>query len=59
MKRSSLGLLAAASFDRLMFKIFSDAVEEHNTYGFGIFLDSEGTEGGNAHEEIFVEYLSV
>ena len=47
--------LAAASVAGQVLQIFTDAVEEHDAHSFRIFLYAEGSQGGNGHEESFIE----
>ena len=32
--------------------------EKHDSYSFGIVADAKGADGGNGHEEIFIERLA-
>ena len=42
-----------------MFKIGACPVEEHDTHGFRVFADAERTDGGDAHEEILIENMTL
>ena len=43
----------------LFFEKFTDAVEEHDAHGFGEFIDAEGAQGGDGHEEILVQHAAL
>ena len=47
--------LLPAPFYGLVFKKFSDAVEQHDTGGFRELLNDQGTQGCQTHQEIFIE----
>ena len=47
--------LVTAAVGSEVLEVFTDAVEEHDTDGFRIFVDREGADGRNGHEEGLVE----
>lgn len=51
--------LAAAPGHGLFFKIFADAVEQHDADGFREAAHGEGTQGGNAHQEVFIQHVAL
>ena len=42
-----------------MLKELTDAVEQHNAHGLRVHADGERAQGGNAHQEVFIENLSM
>ena len=47
--------LVAAAVGSEVLEIFTDAVEEHDADGFRVFVDREGTDGRDGHEEGLIE----
>ena len=50
--------MAAAAGDGSVFKIFADAVEQHNADGLGIASGEERADGGKGHQEVLVQHLT-
>ena len=50
---------AAAAGNCFFFEIFTKAVEEYDTHGLRCFPDAECAETCDAHEEIFIQYMTV
>ena len=48
--------LAAAAGDGSVFKIFADAVEQHDAHGFGEAAGEERADGGKGHQEVLVQH---
>ena len=51
--------LAAAAAGGNLLKELAYAVKQHNAQCFLVAADAEGTDGGNGHEEVFVEDLTA
>ena len=50
--------LAAAAGDGSVFKIFADAVEQHDADGLGKAAGEERADGGKGHQEVLVQHLA-
>ncbi len=48
--------LAAAAGDGSVFKVFADAVEQHDAHGFGKATGEERADGGKGHQEVLVQH---
>lgn len=51
--------VVAGTFRGMFLKIFSDCVEEHHGYGFGIFANGKGSDGGYGHKGELIEIISL
>ena len=54
-----LGYRAAAPAHGIVLEAFSDAVEEHDGNGLGVFAHAYSADGGYRHEEILLEQSAV
>ena len=50
--------MAAAAGDGSVFKVFADAVEQHDAHGFGEATGEERADGGKGHQEVLVQHLA-
>ncbi|MBR2390412.1 MAG: hypothetical protein IKA94_06415 [Mogibacterium sp.] len=39
-------------------EVFAHPVEQHNTHSLGVFADQKRADGGDGHEEVFIEHMA-